>query len=543
LSPDTINYLVPINGIIIGTVLSSIASTYMYFHKKKANLLLSTYSKAFKLLSKTKSTEISLKTDLDKYEFNKQLDVLYNTLRTENFESNTTAHKLYITIGLLYLNLFNTTKEKSNLVTAIKIFTMVLDKFDFKLEPLEYLDLLMVIGELQLKLSEFENKNENLEKALNIFKQALKNVSSNPYLFESQEALKYIYKDSILHPDHLLLNSDKPKPLKLSEIILDYIKNIEFKTSQTTVESKDQFCCEKKPEKIIGDYEKALSFREREFDIGEKVLDPQYPDVANSLNNLAVYYHQIGDYKKALSYYQRALEIYEKVLGPQNPDVANSLNNLGELYRQIGDYKKALPLYQKALNIREKVLGLQHPDVANSLNSLAGLHNNMGDYDKALPLCQSALEIYEKVLGPQHPDIAATLNNLASLYDNMGNYEKALPLYQKALDIREKTLGPQNSDVANSLNNLAVHYHQIGDYEKALSYYQRALEVYEKVLGPQNPDVANSLNNLAGLYNNTGDYKKALPLFSPDIGITVEITYVCIFLLPSPDTRVTAEIA
>ena len=166
----------------------------------------------------------------------------------------------------------------------------------------------------------------------------------------------------------------------------------------------------------MGDYEKALPLYQRALEISEKVLGPQHPDVATTLNNLAGLYESMGDYEKALPLYQRALEIREKVLGPQHPYVATTLNNLALLYQSIGDYEKALPLYQRALDIREKVLGPQHPDVATTLNNLAGLYESMGDYEKALPLYQRALEIYEKVLGPQHPSVATTLNNLAGLY-------------------------------------------------------------------------------------------------------------------------------
>ena len=74
----------------------------------------------------------------------------------------------------------------------------------------------------------------------------------------------------------------------------------------------------------------------------------------------------MGDYEKALPLYQRALEIREKVLGPQHPDVATTLNNLAVLYRQMGDYEKALPLYQRALDIREKVLGSATPRCCNN---------------------------------------------------------------------------------------------------------------------------------------------------------------------------------
>jgi Tetratricopeptide repeat len=42
--------------------------------------------------------------------------------------------------------------------------------------------------------------------------------------------------------------------------------------------------------------------------------------------------------------YQRSLKIYEAKLGPEHPDVATSLNNLALLYQDMAQYAKAEPL-------------------------------------------------------------------------------------------------------------------------------------------------------------------------------------------------------
>lgn len=55
----------------------------------------------------------------------------------------------------------------------------------------------------------------------------------------------------------------------------------------------------------------------------------------------------MGDYEKTLPLSQRALDISEKVLGPQHPDVATTLNNLALLYESRGEYEKARLLCQR----------------------------------------------------------------------------------------------------------------------------------------------------------------------------------------------------
>jgi len=82
----------------------------------------------------------------------------------------------------------------------------------------------------------------------------------------------------------------------------------------------------------------------------------------------------MGQYAKAEPLYQRSLSIQEAMLGKDHPDVALTLNNLALLYKSMGQYAKAERLYQRSLAIREAMLGKDHPDVANSLNNLAGLY-------------------------------------------------------------------------------------------------------------------------------------------------------------------------
>ena len=80
--------------------------------------------------------------------------------------------------------------------------------------------------------------------------------------------------------------------------------------------------------------------------------------------------HQ-GDLAGARPLYERALAICEKVLGPEHPDTATSLNNLALLLQDQGDLAGARPLFERALAICEKALGPEHPDTATSLNNLA----------------------------------------------------------------------------------------------------------------------------------------------------------------------------
>jgi CHAT domain-containing protein len=116
---------------------------------------------------------------------------------------------------------------------------------------------------------------------------------------------------------------------------------------------------------------------------------------ALKLNQQVVQLRDQGQYAAAIPLAERALAIREKVLGQEHPDVATSLNNLALLYSEMGNYSQAEPLYQRSLAIREKVFGQEHPDVAISLNTLALLYQAQGNYSQAELLFQRSLAIRE----------------------------------------------------------------------------------------------------------------------------------------------------
>ena len=134
------------------------------------------------------------------------------------------------------------------------------------------------------------------------------------------------------------------------------------------------------------------------------------------LNDEVMSLYRQGDYERAVEAAKKALQVAEQAVGPDHPEVATSLNNLAMLYRVQGQYAQAEPLYRRSLAIREKALGPDHPDVATTLNNLAELYRVQGRYTQAEPLYKRLLAIREKALGPDHPEVASSLNTLAALY-------------------------------------------------------------------------------------------------------------------------------
>ncbi len=117
---------------------------------------------------------------------------------------------------------------------------------------------------------------------------------------------------------------------------------------------------------------------------------------ASLCNELGSHLIHIGAYSEAQDYLQQALSIRQHVLGPEHPDVASSLNNLAMLYYNQGKYEQAEPLLQQALSIRQHVLGPEHPDVAFLLENYATLLHQMRRTAEAVRLEERAQAIRAK---------------------------------------------------------------------------------------------------------------------------------------------------
>ena len=89
-----------------------------------------------------------------------------------------------------------------------------------------------------------------------------------------------------------------------------------------------------------------------------------------ALNNQVEELYKQGKNRKGIRVAKKGLRVAEKTFGSDHPNVATSLNNLAMLYTAQGRYAKAEPLYKRALAIYEKTLGPDHPHVAAALSVL-----------------------------------------------------------------------------------------------------------------------------------------------------------------------------
>lgn len=159
-----------------------------------------------------------------------------------------------------------------------------------------------------------------------------------------------------------------------------------------------------------------------------------------TLNEQILQLYQQGQYAAAIPLGQRAVKLARKQWGNQHPNLAASLNNLALLYGSQGRYSETEPLVKEALTIDRIALPDNHPDLATDLNDLALLYQSQGRYTKAEPLFQEAVNIIRIALPETHPGLAIHLNNLAGLYESQGRYQEALEQFQASLESEQLRL-------------------------------------------------------------------------------------------------------
>ena len=153
-------------------------------------------------------------------------------------------------------------------------------------------------------------------------------------------------------------------------------------------------------------------------------------------------------FNEALEIYQSTLRIYQN-LSVQHPflylsELAGTLNNLAILYHNKNETEQAEAAYLAALAIRrnlaEKEPSVHLSEVAIILNNLGNLHRVNRELLKSEAALLEALTIRrnlaEKDPSNYLPAISTTLNNLGNLYTEKNERLKAEKAYQESLTIR-----------------------------------------------------------------------------------------------------------
>ena len=73
----------------------------------------------------------------------------------------------------------------------------------------------------------------------------------------------------------------------------------------------------------------------KHYEIKQKTLPANHPDLAISYNNIGLVYDKMGEYSKALSYYEKAQQIWQKSLPPTHPYIAEVKSDIENVKKKL----------------------------------------------------------------------------------------------------------------------------------------------------------------------------------------------------------------
>jgi tetratricopeptide (TPR) repeat protein len=101
------------------------------------------------------------------------------------------------------------------------------------------------------------------------------------------------------------------------------------------------------PESDLGQARARLAAKER-------MLGPRHPAVAAELHLIGALLHDAGQYEEAVAHYDLALTIREHTFAPDHPEIASTLEDLAITRLAMGDDQEASFLKAKAHAIRAR---------------------------------------------------------------------------------------------------------------------------------------------------------------------------------------------
>ncbi len=215
-----------------------------------------------------------------------------------------------------------------------------------------------------------------------------------------------------------------------------------------------------------------------------------------------------GETRLAIEDLRRALEIRTRLLGPDHPNVAVSLNNLGTASESLGDFEEARRYHEQALEVRERVLGPQHPHLAASLTNLGATLWSLGEDDRAQAMFERALALARASLGPEHPTVGQCITNIGVAMLVRDRFAEALPPLTEALAFAERNLPPDHPEIGRAHVRVAAALAGLHEHEQAIAHHERALAIFEG-MDTAHPERALSLSSLAASLRAVGRTEEA----------------------------------
>ena len=149
---------------------------------------------------------------------------------------------------------------------------------------------------------------------------------------------------------------------------------------------------------------------------------------AGLLGNLGYARDGLGQIDAAISAHTSALHAFEQALPPVHPDIAVSLNNLAMALQTAGRRDEALAAFRRSLEIRRAFAGADNSMTVKAQTNLAAFLAENGQHNEARAMIAEALAHAAKAYGPDHVALANT--HAAAAHVAMATHDTASAIEQ-----------------------------------------------------------------------------------------------------------------
>ncbi|KAJ4380801.1 hypothetical protein N0V86_004163 [Didymella sp. IMI 355093] len=196
----------------------------------------------------------------------------------------------------------------------------------------------------------------------------------------------------------------------------------------------------------------------------------------------AWYMGERGGFGQAYKLALDALEVREILLDPEDPEIFDSLNSVGVALSRLGRYEESKNMYQRAFDAREHLFGSQEQWIdaeallqqilsvvsknetepgrsltLSTLTTLANAHRSLDRYKEAADLELQILQARESKLGPDHPTTLAVKGNLAYTYRHLRRFQSAEALNLQVLAAQEMNHHAETEIEATKAHIASIH--------------------------------------------------------------------------------------
>jgi tetratricopeptide (TPR) repeat protein len=295
-----------------------------------------------------------------------------------------------------------------------------------------------------------------------------------------------------LNMEYLYVDPKISKPYLDKAIALAKAYNIEDQIAQTTNDLGVYYA-------IISDYENSIKTINSAIELQKNLNDST--SIAEALNNKGIILDDLGKYDEAIAAHIESLKIKE-AMKAEPWTIAYSYYNIGYSYNSISNFEMSNTYLEKAKAIFSKLSNYKEEN--NATNAI--IANNLKhskQYEKAIKVYNEVISQYKAM--NYNNDLAGAYNSLGQIYLDTDSIFKAKYLFEKSLEIskefKQKSLEALNF---SALGNVELY---LNNNQKALSYYEMALVIDQETQAKDH--IKNDYLDLSKAHAKIGNYKRA----------------------------------